>query len=206
MLWNASTVSTLNFSKTKRMSCRKVNGLQEADSCSKEVLDGCCGARGEVTQVTVVRTHRHKSRAECYIAVLQEGLILQLRETVVCLEQRIQMLEKQVRYFSLPVLELIFDLHVWLTACVPAVSRKMSSGWRMRGFGQQSIVYHCSRRDATITGTITLIVCPEMGEEEEADFQAMGAVLQGLACEPLEKSVDLFFLFFARIEFNKLVR
>lgn len=54
----------------------------------------------------------------------------------------------------------------------------------MRGFGQQSIVYQCSRRDATITGTVTLIVCPEMGEEEEVDSQVTGAVLQGLACEP----------------------
>lgn len=197
MLWNTSAVSTLNFSKTKRMSCRKVNGLQEADNCSKDDLDGCCGASREVTQVAVARTHRHKSWAECYIVVSQEGLILQLRETVACLEQRLQMLEKQVRYFSLkkaplPVVVLIFDPRAWLTACVPVVSRKRSSGWRMRGFGQQSIVYHCSRRDVTITGTIALIVCLEMGEEEEAGSRATGGVLQGLVCEP--------------IEFNKLVR
>lgn len=78
----------------------------------------------------------------------------------------------------------------------------------MRGFGQQSIGYHCGRRGATITGTITLIVCPKMGEEEEADSQATGVVRQGLTCEPLEKSVDLllYFSLFARVEFNKLVR
>lgn len=59
----------------------------------------------------------------------------------------------------------------------------MSSGRRMRGFGQQSIAQHCGKQDATITETITLIVCPEMGEEEEADSQTTGAVLQGLMCE-----------------------
>lgn len=61
----------------------------------------------------------------------------------------------------------------------------------------------------TITETITLIVCPGMEEEEEADSQAMGADLLGPVFET--QSADVLIVgevskLLANIELNKLVR
>ncbi|XP_059209716.1 serine/threonine-protein kinase Nek9 [Centropristis striata] len=65
----AAAVSTNNDLSTKRMSCSKVNGLEEDDVCKKGESGACCNASSEVTQ---------------------------LRETVARQESRIQKLEKQV--------------------------------------------------------------------------------------------------------------
>ncbi|XP_037602492.1 serine/threonine-protein kinase Nek9 [Sebastes umbrosus] len=65
----ASAISAKKDLSTKRMSCDKVNGLEEADVCKKGELGACCKASSEVTQ---------------------------LRETVAHQDLRIQMLEKQV--------------------------------------------------------------------------------------------------------------
>lgn len=65
----AAAVSSKKGLSTKRMSCNKVNGLEEGDVCKKGELGACCKASNEVTQ---------------------------LRETVAHQDIRIQMLEKQV--------------------------------------------------------------------------------------------------------------
>ena len=67
--------------------------------------------------------------------------------------------------------------------CVPAISRSMSRRRRTRGSGQRSVAQRYGKQDATVMGTIALIVCPGMKEEEEADSQSTGADLQGQACE-----------------------
>lgn len=127
---------------------------------------------------------------------LTEGLILQLRETVARQEMRIQMLEKQVRFFFFPQKPPVSVLVtcVCITACIPANSRSMSSGRRMKGSGQQSIVQHCIKQDVTTTETTTLLARPGMQEEGEARSQTTGGVLQGPACEtsPADKKCPAF--------------
>ncbi|XP_071376960.1 serine/threonine-protein kinase Nek9 isoform X1 [Centroberyx affinis] len=65
----AAAVTTEKGLSTKRMSCDKVNGLEEADVCKKGESAACCKASSEITQ---------------------------LRETVSRQEGKIQTLEKQV--------------------------------------------------------------------------------------------------------------
>lgn len=65
----AAAVSSNTGLSTKRMTCDKVNGREETDTCRKGESGACCKASSEVAQ---------------------------LRETITHQEMRIQMLEKQV--------------------------------------------------------------------------------------------------------------
>lgn len=169
-------MSVLNFPKTKRMSCGKVNGLEEADFYKKGESGGCCRASCEVTQVSILHTQQHNDdligSSHCN-SLWQEDLFCSYKRQSLVKKWGSRCSRNKWDIFfrnnHLPVSLLIFDPCAWVTACIIAVSRSMSSGRRMRGSGQQSIVQHCGKQDATITETITLNLCLEIVEEEEAD-------------------------------------